>query len=86
MRTLTIRDLRLHWPAAEKALEQEEEIVITRDGRPVAKLVKFPETSPVRTRFEAKKHLAHVRKVLKGKVLPNGDLRLAESRVDRFAR
>ena len=39
MKTITIRDLRRRWPAAEAALKVEEEILITRDSKPVAKLV-----------------------------------------------
>ena len=39
MRTITIRDLRQHWPEAEAALQVEDEIIVTRDSQPVAKLV-----------------------------------------------
>ncbi|MBA2431957.1 MAG: type II toxin-antitoxin system Phd/YefM family antitoxin, partial [Chthoniobacterales bacterium] len=38
MKTVTIRDLRQRWPETEKALAVEHEIIITRDGQPVAKL------------------------------------------------
>ena len=43
MKSLTIRELRQDWPEAEKTLRAEEEIIITRDGKPVAKLVCFQE-------------------------------------------
>ena len=39
MKTITIRDLRQRWPEAEAALQVEDEILITRDSKPVAKLV-----------------------------------------------
>ena len=39
MKTITIRDLRQRWPEAEAALQLENEILITRDSKPVAKLV-----------------------------------------------
>ena len=77
---MTIRDLRLHWPAAEKALESEAEIVITRDGKPVARLMKFHEVARSRPRFDPNVHLAKMRKVLKGKVLKTVDGALKESR------
>jgi antitoxin (DNA-binding transcriptional repressor) of toxin-antitoxin stability system len=40
MKTITIRDLRQRWSAAEAALQVEDEILITRDSMPVAKLVR----------------------------------------------
>jgi antitoxin (DNA-binding transcriptional repressor) of toxin-antitoxin stability system len=43
MKTISVRDLRQRWPEAEALLQVEEEIVITRDGRPVAKLVRIAE-------------------------------------------
>ena len=36
MKTITIRDLRQRWPDAEAALKVEDEILITRDAKPVA--------------------------------------------------
>jgi hypothetical protein len=32
MKTITVRDLRQRWPAAERLLQTEHELVITRDG------------------------------------------------------
>jgi len=40
VKTITIRDLRLRWPETEQALKVEREMIITRDGRPIAKLVR----------------------------------------------
>jgi antitoxin (DNA-binding transcriptional repressor) of toxin-antitoxin stability system len=39
MKTMTVRDVRQRWPEAERALEVEGEIVVTRDGKPVARIV-----------------------------------------------
>ena len=41
MKTITIRDLRQRWTKAEKALESEHEITITRDGKPAGVLIGF---------------------------------------------
>ena len=84
MTTLTIRDLRQRWPEAERALESEEEIVITRDGKAVAKLVRFSEPSKQRPRFDPRKHLQQMKKVLADKTLPSIDRALAARRSDRF--
>jgi hypothetical protein len=35
---MTVHDLGLPWPETEKALATDKEIIITRDGVPVAKL------------------------------------------------
>ena len=49
MKTITIRDLRQRWPEAEAALEVEDEILITRDSKPVAKLVRVLAGTTKRT-------------------------------------
>jgi len=43
MKTVTIRDLRQRWPEAEAALQIEDEILIKRDSKPVAKLVRIAQ-------------------------------------------
>jgi antitoxin (DNA-binding transcriptional repressor) of toxin-antitoxin stability system len=63
MKTITVRDLRQHWPEAEKMLERERELVVTRDGKPVAKLVRFRERPARRKRFDAEQHAAWQRRV-----------------------
>ncbi|MGI8423013.1 MAG: type II toxin-antitoxin system Phd/YefM family antitoxin [Chloroflexota bacterium] len=57
MKSITIRDLRQRWPEAERALETETELVVTRDGKPVAKLVRFSAEPRARSRFDPVKHL-----------------------------
>jgi len=56
MKTITVRDLRQRWPSAEAMLEHEKEIVVTRDGKPVAKLVRVREVEPARKRFDPRRH------------------------------
>lgn len=43
MKTMTVRDVRQKWPEAERSLAEEGEIVITRDGKPVARLLPVVE-------------------------------------------
>jgi antitoxin (DNA-binding transcriptional repressor) of toxin-antitoxin stability system len=86
MTSLTIRQLRQRWPEAEKALETEQEIIITRDGKPVAKLVRFVEPVRKRRRFDPEKHLKTMTKFWGGKMLPSFEKRLIESRADRWER
>ena len=56
MKTLTIRDLRQRWPWAEALLQQEPEILITRDGKPIARLVRIHEKTTRRKRFDPHAH------------------------------
>jgi antitoxin (DNA-binding transcriptional repressor) of toxin-antitoxin stability system len=83
MKTITIRDLRQRWPAAEKSLQVENEIVITRDGEPVAKLVRVVREKPRRKRWNPEEHAARIKKIFGNKVFPSIDQELAEARADR---
>lgn len=56
--TISIRELRQAWPRAEALLRTTGEITITRDGRPVARLVRVREPRRPRKRFDAARHLA----------------------------
>jgi antitoxin (DNA-binding transcriptional repressor) of toxin-antitoxin stability system len=56
MKTISVRDLRQRWPEAERALNMESELVITRDGKPVARLTRFENRSKKRRRFDPIKH------------------------------
>jgi len=40
---MTVRDVRLKWPEAEKLLAEGGEIVVTRDAKPVARIVPYRE-------------------------------------------
>ena len=52
MKTMTVRDVRQRWPEAERALATEREIVITRDGMPVARLLPIEPVVETRKRFD----------------------------------
>lgn len=82
MKTITIRDLRQRWPEAEAALQTEEEILITRDSKPVAKLVRVAPEAPRRSRWNAEEHARWQRKVSRGK-LSRSDAALAAARAER---
>jgi len=84
MKRMTIRDVRLHWPEAEKALAAEGEIIVTRDGQPVARLVPYRAPSQkARRRFELREHALWLARFWRGKVAgPTSDELLARDRAD----
>src|SRR5689334_19228963 len=84
MKTITIRDLRQRWPEAEAALEVEEEITITRDSKPVAKLVRVKPPETKRTRWNPQEHRKWIKKVYGDKVFSSSDGPLAVARADRI--
>ena len=83
MKTISIRDLRQRWPEAEAALQIEEEILITRDSKPVAKLVRIAEPKAKRKRWDPDEHEKWIKKIYGNKVFPSIDEELAEARADR---
>ena len=83
MKTITIRDLRQRWPEAEKSLQVEKEIVITRDGEPVAKLVRVTREKPRRKRWDPEEHKRWLKKVWGNKMFPSSDEQFAAARADR---
>ena len=84
MTRFTIRDLRQRWPEVEKAVGEEDEVVITRDGKPIAKVMRFEEPTQQRRRFDPEKHIAKMKRILGGKTFPNIDESLQRSRASRF--
>jgi antitoxin (DNA-binding transcriptional repressor) of toxin-antitoxin stability system len=56
MKRISVRDLRQKWPEAERALNIESELVITRDGEPVARLTRYENRSKKRRHFDPAKH------------------------------
>ena len=83
MRTITIRDLRQRWPEAEAALQAEDEIIVTRDSRPVAKLVRVTQAEAKRPRWTPEEHRRWIKKVFGNRVFPSSDDPLAAARADR---
>jgi antitoxin (DNA-binding transcriptional repressor) of toxin-antitoxin stability system len=85
MKTLTVRDVRHRWPEAEALLQQEGEILITRDSRPVARLVRVAPEVRSRRRFDPVAHERWQRRMTRGRVSRWVDRALAEARADRRA-
>jgi len=84
MKTITVRDLRQRWPQAEALLKTEHELVITRDGQAVAKLVRIIPTKTRRARFDPAEHAAWQARVFgKGTLMRWVDHALAQGRADR---
>ena len=69
MITISVRDLRQRWPRAEEILRAEGEIIITRDGKPVAKLVRVREPRTSRKQLDARRHAAWQAKVGRGRTV-----------------
>ena len=84
MKTITIRDLRQRWPEAEAALQEEGEIIITRDSKPVAKLVRIAPQNRKRKRWDPDEHRKWIKKVWGNKIMPSSDAALARARADRW--
>jgi antitoxin (DNA-binding transcriptional repressor) of toxin-antitoxin stability system len=84
MTRMTVRDVRLHWPKAEKALAEGEEIVVTRDSKPVARILPFvARPKAKRKRFDPEAHLRKLRSFWKGQSIgPSVDEWLARDRAD----
>lgn len=84
MKTVTVRDLRQRWPVAENLLQTEHELLITRDGQPVARLVRWVADPVKRRRFDPAAHQAWQREVFgPGANLRWSDKALAAGRRDR---
>jgi antitoxin (DNA-binding transcriptional repressor) of toxin-antitoxin stability system len=57
MKTMTVRDVRQRWPEAERSLAEEGEITITRDGKPVARLLPVEVEVKPRKKFDPEEHM-----------------------------
>jgi antitoxin (DNA-binding transcriptional repressor) of toxin-antitoxin stability system len=82
MKNVAVRDLRQRWPEVEKKLEREGELLITRDGKAVARLVRFREEPKRRARFVAGDHSGWLRSVYGRRVLRVVDAALEADRAD----
>lgn len=83
MKTISVRDVRQRWPEAEALLKTEKEIVITRDAKPVAKLVRIDERPKPRKRFDPVAHGRWQRKMAGGKLSRWVDQAVREAREER---
>jgi antitoxin (DNA-binding transcriptional repressor) of toxin-antitoxin stability system len=84
VKTISIRDLRQRWPQAEAALQVEDEILITRDSKPVAKLVRVVAEDRKRKRWDRAAHLRWLKKIWGGKMMPCSDSAIGHARADRW--
>jgi antitoxin (DNA-binding transcriptional repressor) of toxin-antitoxin stability system len=84
MTRMTVRDVRLHWPKAEKALAEGEEILVTRDAQPVARILPYvPPRGVKRKRLEPRVHRRWMKRFWKTKSFgPSTDEWLARDRGD----
>jgi antitoxin (DNA-binding transcriptional repressor) of toxin-antitoxin stability system len=83
VKTINVRGLRQRWPQAEALLQVEKEIVITRDARPIAKLVRIAERPSPRKRFDPATHARWQRRLAGGRVSRWVDQAVREAREDR---
>ncbi len=73
MMRMSVRDLRLKWPEAERKLATAGEIIVTRDSVPVARIVPFkPRAASRRRRFDPTAHARWLRTFWKGQRLRIG--------------
>jgi len=65
---MTVREIRLKWPSAERLLARAGEIVVTRDSKPVARITPYRERgAPRKGRFDPSEHLRWLRGFWKGR-------------------
>ena len=68
MNRMSVREVRLKWPEAERKLAALGEIVITRDSKPVARLLPYGAGRRAsRSRFDPAAHVRWLRKFWKGR-------------------
>lgn len=81
---MTASQIRLHWSTAEKVLAKGEEIVVTRNAKPVARLLPFPsDKERERQRFNPELHLRKLRRFWQDKpAQPSVDELLKQDRSD----
>lgn len=83
MKTVTVRDLRQRWLQTEALLQVENELLVTRDGVPVAKLVRIERETRRQKRFDPAEHRAWQVRLFGKQTVAWTDRALAESRADR---
>ena len=67
MTRMTVRDIRLKWPQAERALATTGEIVVTRDSKPVARILPYkPPAQRKRRRFDPGQQMKWIRRFWHG--------------------
>ena len=70
MTRMSVRDIRLRWPQAERLLATEGEIIVTRDAKPVARILPYrPPARRQRARFDPVAHARWLSRFWKGRPL-----------------
>jgi antitoxin (DNA-binding transcriptional repressor) of toxin-antitoxin stability system len=82
MKRVSVRVLRQRWPEVEKSLRREGELTITRDGKPVAKIVLIQPEEKKRRRFDPEEHAKRMKRLWGNRVFNIVDAGLAEERED----
>ncbi len=84
MKTVSIRDLRQKWPAIERGLKGSEGLLVTRDSKPVARLLPLENAAKGgRPQFHAKDQVQWLKKIWgTTETLPWVDAALAQDRGD----
>jgi antitoxin (DNA-binding transcriptional repressor) of toxin-antitoxin stability system len=83
MKTITVTDLRQHWPKMEATSRAEAELIVTRHGRPVAQLIHIKEQKPKRKLWDPEEHMRWLKKIWGNKMMPSSDEQLAAARADQ---
>jgi len=66
MTRMSVRDIRLKWPEAERTLATVGEIVVTRDSKPVARILPYEQQRRrARARFDPAEHTRWLRQFWK---------------------
>jgi antitoxin (DNA-binding transcriptional repressor) of toxin-antitoxin stability system len=81
---MTVRDIRLKWPEAERLLARAGEIVVTRDAKPVARITPYRQPgAPRPRRFDPTEHRRWLRRFWKNQPRqPSTDELLARDRAE----
>jgi antitoxin (DNA-binding transcriptional repressor) of toxin-antitoxin stability system len=83
VKSISVSHLRQRWAEAEALLQVEKEILITRDAKPVAKLVRITEQPKVRKRFDPVTHGRWQKRMARGTVSRWIDRTITSGREDR---
>ena len=67
----------------DEVQSKREAVLITKRGKPVAKLVRVTEPEARHPRWNLDAHRRWIKKIFGRKVFPNSDERLAAARADR---
>jgi antitoxin (DNA-binding transcriptional repressor) of toxin-antitoxin stability system len=82
MKTVSLSALSRRWLQIEKTLQAGHEVVVTRYGKPVAKLVGMPREKPRGKRWDPEAHMRWLNKIWGNRIMPSSDAFIARDRAD----